>query len=481
MEGSGNEAVTPESGNGATMRAQGWATTDVGQVRDHNEDSFLIDEDLQLYLVADGMGGHACGEVASELAAATFKEKLAEGRETLERFRTGADGVGPDDLTGLMERAMLAACRTVFETAQKDPNKRGMGTTCSGLVIAGDRGFVSHVGDSRIYLVRDGRAVQLTRDHSVLNELVESGSIDAEAAKSPEFAGYRNALARAVGVCAEVEVDTFQLEILPGDAFILGSDGLFHYAQPEELPGAVELGETAATDFLTGLANDRGGHDNITCVMVVVESSAPASPATIARTAEFTRKVNAFRRIPLFRHLDYKQLIRVLSSTQVEPYESAQTILEEGDEGDALFVVLTGKVRLEKGGVPLTVIGPGSHFGELSLIDRSPRSATANVVEDARLLCLKRESLHELVRKEPRIAVKLLWSVAEVFAARLRRTTAALTDAQNANLAAADAISGKAGQEAMAEESEDVDEEPAPEAAEDAPDDGDEEAEKESA
>lgn len=433
----GTEASSAGGANGSSLTATAWAKTDVGQIREHNEDAFAVDRDLQMFLVADGMGGHACGEVASALAAKTFGEKVVEGREVIEKINAGDASVGPDTITSLLERAMLTACRTVFETAQKDPSKRGMGTTCSALLIAGDRGYVAHVGDSRIYLVRDGRGVQLTRDHSVLNELVESGSIDPEAAKSPEFAGYRNALARAVGVCAEVEVDTFQLEILPGDAFVIGSDGLFHYAQQDELPGAVAMGGDECTTHLVALANERGGHDNITAVYVQVQSAEGAGEATLARTAEFTRKVNAFRRIPLFRHLDYKQLIRVLSATQVEPYSKGDTILEEGEEGDALYVVLAGKVRLEKGGVPLTVIGPGSHFGELSLIDRSPRSATANVVTDARLLCLRRESLHELVRKEPRIAVKLLWSVAEVFAARLRRTTAALTDAQNANAEAA--------------------------------------------
>ncbi len=431
LVGGGQGADAPESN---VVEASAWAATDVGQVRDHNEDSFLVDEDLSLFLVADGMGGHACGEVASYLASKTFRTVIEAGKDTVSAYRSGADSVQPGDLSTLMEKAMLSACREVFETAQRDPSKRGMGTTCSALLIARDRGFVAHVGDSRVFLVRDGHAVQITRDHSVLNELVESGSIDAEAAKSPEFAGYRNALARAVGVCAEVEVDTFQLEVLPGDAFVLGSDGLTHYVTADELPGVIAMEPDAAPPHMVGLANERGGHDNITAVMVKLDSGV-ASPPKVDRTVEFARKVKAFRRIPLFRHLDYAQLIRVLSATDVETFLEDDIVIQQGTEGDALYVVLSGKVRLEKDGVALTTAGPGSHFGELSLIDRSPRSATARVTEEARLLNLKRAHLHELVRKEPHIAVRLLWSVAEVFAARLRRTTEALTE-RNASLTA---------------------------------------------
>ena len=182
-----------------------WPKTDVGRVRDVNEDSFLVDESLGLFIVADGMGGHAAGEVASNIAVHTCRETVSRERELIGKFERGTDNTSRKDVLRLMELAVQNACTAVYAEAQKDPSKRGMGTTLVALLIIGARGFIAHVGDSRIYLTRNGSVHQLTEDHSLINELLKRGRLTPEQIAKLNM---KNAVTRAVGVYESVEVDT---------------------------------------------------------------------------------------------------------------------------------------------------------------------------------------------------------------------------------------------------------------------------------
>src|ERR1700684_3324369 len=145
-----------------------FAATDVGKVREHNEDNFLVDKKLSLFMVADGMGGHAAGEVASAIAVRTVHEELKREKDLIDDYLGGATGaakVTPKDIVALLEHAVQRACSKIHEEAIADANKRGMGTTLSALLVAGDQGFIAHVGDSRIYLSRSDHVQQVTEDH----------------------------------------------------------------------------------------------------------------------------------------------------------------------------------------------------------------------------------------------------------------------------------------------------------------------------
>lgn len=403
--------------------------TDVGRKRNHNEDAYLVDESLQLYVVADGMGGHACGEVASGLAVQAFRDFMQERCEVVWGFRDASPSVPIWMVRRLLEDALHAACREVYRKAQEVPEMRGMGTTLVALLVAGERGFAVHVGDSRAYLVRGGSAVPLTRDHSVLNDLVRSGEITEEKAAT-DFANYRHSLSRAVGVCEDVEVDSTDFEILPGDFFLLASDGLTHYVKDPELAPLVDSVEDDLAAALVALANDRGGQDNITAITVRVDADLLDEESEATRIREFGAKIQAFKTLPLFRHLQYEEMIRVLATTDVVAMKAGDVVQREGEDGDAMFVVLGGRVALDKAGERVAEFTAGAHFGEVSLIDRAPRSMSATVLEDARLLRLKRESLYALVKREPEIAVKLLWSFAETLGERMKGTNDAYADFQ---------------------------------------------------
>lgn len=413
------------------MEVYNWARTDVGKQRPHNEDNFLADLPLRLFAVADGMGGHAAGEVASALAMQKVRETILERREIIERYARG--DADRRRVLDLMEDAIENACQVIHGEAQKDTTKRGMGTTCSVLLLVpgarGDRGFIAHVGDSRVYLLRRGQLHQLTEDHSLVNELVRRGKLKREEIDASPYRDYKNAVTRAVGVYESVEVDTIDFDVLGGDEFLLCSDGLVVHVRDQEI-GDLLKGNSPeqANEALVDLANTRGGKDNITTVLVRVGGQEAAE--VDQRFEELNLKLERLRGMPIFRYLTYKELVRVLNITNVREVKAEERILEEGEQGEELFIVLEGRVALHKDNAFLTELNSGDHFGEMALVDREPRSATVVAMEDTRLLSLRRRDFYDLVQSETTASVKLLWSFVQVLAGRLRKTTADLSDAR---------------------------------------------------
>jgi serine/threonine protein phosphatase PrpC/CRP-like cAMP-binding protein len=394
-----------------------WPKTDVGRVRDVNEDSFLVDESLGLFVVADGMGGHAAGEIASNIAVHVCRDTVFRERELLDKFERGVPSAGRQDVLRLMEQAVQNACAGVYAEAQKDPSKRGMGTTLVALLIIGTRGFIAHVGDSRIYLTRNQSVHQLTEDHSLINELLKRGRL------TPEQIGklnMKNAVTRAVGVYESVEVDTLDFDVLAGDFFLLCSDGLSEYAQQSDILRVFrEVPDTAIAQTFIDLANQGGGKDNITAVVVKV----PDVRGLDRLADEVNLKLETLHLMPLFRHLTYQELVRLMNITEVRTYGPGDRILEEGEDGDEMFIVLEGNARVHSGEAELTLLGPGQHFGEMALIDKAPRSASVSSAVNSKLMVMRRRDFFDIVRKDHDVAVKLMWSFLGVLTERLRTTS----------------------------------------------------------
>ncbi len=240
--------------------------TDVGRRRDHNEDAYLVDDDLHLYVVADGMGGHAGGGTASQLAVETIQRAMREARSKApDAFATPAS-VEESKVPALLRGAVEQACEVIFRTAQDDPDLAGMGTTATAVAIDGRSAFLAHVGDSRCYLLRDGRIHQISEDHSLVNEQLKAGAISADEAKHSRF---KNIITRSVGFEREVQVDLMGVELAAGDALVVCCDGLTNLVEDPEILRIVDetpIGDAPAR--LVALANDRGGDDNITVIVI---------------------------------------------------------------------------------------------------------------------------------------------------------------------------------------------------------------------
>lgn len=236
------------------------ARTDVGMIRAGNEDAFFADanEHRGLFIVADGMGGHAAGEVASEMAVRIVTRELG-----------AVNDLGADDLHGSIRQAVRQANRAIYERTLAEVDKQGMGTTVSLLMLGGSRYVIGQVGDSRVYLLRNGQLHQLTKDHSYVQEQVDAGFLTPEQAR---YHPYSNVITRCVGASEAVEPDVFTGSVLSGDLFLVASDGLTGMVDDRRLLQLLIQRQPPQrlVDQLVREANGRGGLDNITAIVVQV-------------------------------------------------------------------------------------------------------------------------------------------------------------------------------------------------------------------
>ncbi|MEM9462034.1 MAG: Stp1/IreP family PP2C-type Ser/Thr phosphatase [Myxococcota bacterium] len=243
--------------------------TDVGQVRDHNEDNLLIAEQMPLAAVSDGMGGHASGEVASSIAVQTIDEyyrRTANDPAITWPFRLPELHVQRDR----MSVAIKLANTRIFETGRGDPSKKGMGCTVDAVYFAQGRFYIGHVGDSRVYRIRRGQISQLTDDHSLLNDYKRMKEMSGE---EVENFPHKNVVVRALGLAEQVYVDILVDEYQRDDLYLLCSDGLCGMLDDETMMQAATRFASidTAANMLVKLANEAGGNDNITALLVRVE------------------------------------------------------------------------------------------------------------------------------------------------------------------------------------------------------------------
>lgn len=238
-----------------------WAgRTDVGVVRSGNEDNYLMLPELGVFIVADGMGGHAAGEVASEMAVRIVAQELGN-----------PGGKSDPEVAEVMRRAIQRANAAIFERTLTEHDKRGMGTTATLLVLNGPRYLIGQVGDSRAYVLREQRLLQLTKDHSYVQEQVDAGYLTPEQARTHP---YSNVITRCVGANSDVVPDIYVGALKPGDKYLLASDGLTGMLEDSDLQDVLRANPEpqAVVDVLITEANRRGGLDNITAIVVRVDA-----------------------------------------------------------------------------------------------------------------------------------------------------------------------------------------------------------------
>jgi len=289
------------------MRAVAWGLTDVGLQREHNEDSFIVLKEYDLYVVADGMGGHRAGDVASKLATETISEFFRSTAQDDVTWPFHFDANLSEEENRLLT-GIRVAIRQIFERSTRSREYHGMGTTVVGAMFSPRKGrmYIGHVGDSRCYRIRGGQIQQLTRDHSLFNDyLLAMPDLTEEQRKELP----KNVITRALGMQDQVAVDLQNDESQPGDVYVLCSDGLSGMVTDEEILQIVT--SSAPTNMqdapkeLIARANERGGEDNITAVVITIEDEslastreAKAAGSTDEAPAMSARSANAATEVP---------------------------------------------------------------------------------------------------------------------------------------------------------------------------------------
>lgn len=391
------------------------ARTDVGRQRDHNEDAIYAEGDL--VAVADGMGGHAAGEVASGIAI----QVVGEASERLLRLVNEADGTKV--VTALRELYLLID-RRIDAHARRAGTGR-MGTTLVMALGGPDGVYIANCGDSRAYLIREDEAIQITTDHSVENMLLRRGLPPEQAAAHPA----RDRLVQALGM-GQVDPDVQRVRMGRDDVLLLCSDGLSGPLPDRELPSCISPDLDASAEHLIDEANLRGGPDNISAVLVQVRSD--ASSRVLAQ------RVARLGSTRLFASLDATDLWRVAPYLQTKRYRPGQALVEEGDDGHGCLIIIDGEVDVHRGELHLTTLGPGTNLGEPALIRPWKRSASVTARTPVLAFAFTRWAFEELMISRPRLGGRILRSVAQGLAGRLVE----LTDRLEADRADLDATLG---------------------------------------
>lgn len=371
------------------------AVSDTGHRKD-NQDSFLVEDDLGLYVVADGVGGHQAGDVASATATQVIRELVAEWR-----------GQGPrprEHVSALVHRAIETACATIHRRATENQELAGMSTTVTMVLVDGDTAVMGHVGDSRLYLLREGTLEQISTDHTLAAELYRGGVIARE---HVDRHPHSHVLTRNCGSQPSVMVETLILEIHPGDLLLLCSDGLNPALRPPEhvvdlLDSATDL--AGALGQLVEQAKEAGSRDNITAVAWRRDGGDPS----LTR-----RTIDALRSVPLFAHLSLADLSHVASVMTPSSYDAGHVLLRAGDRNAGLCVVLDGRLRWELPGGHFAFIERGGGIGTTTLV--APRRSPAELRTEtpAQVLMLGCEAFRDLVRLRPRLGNDLLTALAD--------------------------------------------------------------------
>ena len=401
------------------MEHESFGLTDPGAVREANEDTILMDGELGLYIVCDGCGGERAGAEASRLATRVVQAAVRGHFDVLESYAARPTVRRRVKAVELITAAINAASKKVRETAASDPARAGMGSTIVLLAIVGDNAVCAHAGDSRLYICRQGLVHRLTEDHNMANRYVRMGLLSHRQAERSRSAAM---ITRVVGRHEEAHADTLHFELVSGDAFLLCSDGLSKYLSDEEIAKVFQkVPAPQVPDQMVRIAKKRGGDDNISAV-VVRTAGEPGD-----RGRDVFGRLQALQHVPLFRHLSFEELLRVMDVAQIEHHESSARIVSQGDPSDRLFVIAAGSVDVVRGAAVLAKLPAGSLFGEMGLIDEAPRSADIIAAEPVRLMAVGRDDFFALLRRERSLAVKVLWGLSCLLNDRLRSTSAKLS------------------------------------------------------
>ena len=395
------------------MRVRSGGFSDTSKASRLNSEYWGIDPTGSIFVMASGLGANS--EIASRSVCEDIVRALLPHRTQLENM---AGDVRPDSRQMLMSSlcgAMIRAERNLFEKSEQEVHLKGLATTCDLMLLANGTVYINHVGNNRVYLLRGDTGRQLTIDHTVYEYLRAQGKNDEQIAHT----SYKNRLIRALGMTGGAEIDTLQLDLRQGDRLVICTAGVYRYFQ-----NATHLAQLyrymdpqRAAEFLVNYAQEHGceGDASVICVEI-------SDPGLRSSSLETDSRITALEQICFFRDLSYQEMLQVMPITFERMISPGTEIIHEGDVGDVLYILVEGTCEVTNSGVRLAQLEAGSSFGELSLVDRQPRSATVRAIEPCRVLGIRAADFEKLTVSGA-LAVKLLWNVTHELSGRLRESS----------------------------------------------------------
>ena len=396
------------------MKLHYYGKTDKGLKRTTNQDSFRTLPDLNLFIVADGMGGGIAGDMASKIASNEIIKFVQKNRGTVEFCLEGCSEDGIENLTTLLVNALQEANLALYEESVKRRVQGKMGTTATLLLLTSQKAIMVHVGDSRLYRVRENLFSQLSTDHTIAQDYISRYGSTPDTL-SGEIAGM---LSQAIGIKRYVTPERAVFDILEGDRFILCSDGLSRYLTKGNLallknnifkePTNDEgLFVKKSVEKLIDFALESGGVDNITVVM------ASPTKSSSRRQSNLLKELDLIKKCTLFKTLKEDELLQVIEGAELKQLKKYDLLpnSSKGSENDPLFLLLEGQLSLLKQTTHIDTLLPGNHLGALSLFDQWPKEITIFVDKPSVILVIKKIHLLKLISNSPEIGTKLLWEL----------------------------------------------------------------------
>ena len=410
------------------MKFLSMSLTDKGLVRKNNEDSLLEVPELGLFAVADGMGGEMFGEVASETAINALRDFVTENRAVIDTFKMNSSSENKAQVLDMLADALRTANAKVFKEAETRKVGGKMGTTLTALLVIDNTGFMVHVGDSRLYMIRATEVKQISTDHTLINDYRRqfgdySGIFDAK------FSGI---LTKAVGIQEYVEPEKLTFAILPEDKYLICSDGLYNGLEcdipdfgdvldtPFEEPQKEKERLKEAMRRLADIVYKNGAPDNVSMILV---SAFSLDEGEVTGTKEFIKKFDKIRSIELFKDLEYRELLVVMAQVEMRTYNKYDVISKTAAADRELFIILDGKVSALKGSKLLKTFHSGDHLGDVQFLSGEMPNYNLILDKTTSFLVIKKSAFDKIVAEEPIIGVKLLTQLATVLARQTNAST----------------------------------------------------------
>jgi serine/threonine protein phosphatase PrpC len=389
------------------------SSTSKGLSYSQNEDHFLVKEGIGLHVVCDGSGEEDRGAMASRMATDFLDQVFSVNKKLISEYEHNPSDELKLKIMTLIDQAVHKVSNQIKNTISKDFSRRQMGTTLSMVLVIGKSAFLAHVGDSRVYLLRATKFHQLTEDHVAKQR-------SSQLASSLEIQGIKgSSLTRLLGMTDVLKVDLLFFEIMPGDFLLLFTDGVSDNFDKINIQTIIKTTpETELAKTILKAILKLNLKDNATAISICFEQDIEKEKTVDTMSPQY--KILALQQIPLFSELDYKEITKLVDLMDFKRIQSNNNAVVENENGSELYIILSGTANVLVNNVIVTQLEPGNYFGEMSLIDDEPRSATVTATTDLEVLTLDKKTLSKLVLAEPKMSIKILWRFSQTLTARVR-------------------------------------------------------------